>query len=135
MAPSADVIFARLILARKRAGILAGVCVKIPLPWIELAIFSENSCAGLTGPKRRSRGLKAHGQRSQEMHWPATRDPRAATGGLLEVTADAKAWQQEIEGMKRDLRDRVNRAWGGNLVRDVEFLAAKPGLKVRESRD
>ena len=55
--------------------------------------------------------------------------PTRCSGGLLEVTADAKAWQQQIEGMKRELRDRVNRAWGGNLVRDVEFLAAKPGPK------
>jgi len=61
--------------------------------------------------------------------------PTRCVGGLLEVTADAKAWQQQIEGMKRELRDRVNRAWGGNLVRDVEFLAAKPGPKAanRES--
>jgi predicted nucleic acid-binding Zn ribbon protein len=72
-----------------------------------------------------------------ESAWPAiagtalashTRPARCA-GGLLEVTADAKAWQQEIEGMKRELRDRVNRAWGENLVRDVEFRAAKPGPK------
>jgi predicted nucleic acid-binding Zn ribbon protein len=55
--------------------------------------------------------------------------PTRCDGGLLEVAADAKAWQQQIEGMKRELRDRVNRAWGGNLVRDVEFLAAKPGPK------
>ncbi len=52
------------------------------------------------------------------------------TGGTLEVAADAKAWQQQIEGMKRELRDRVNRAWGGNLVRDVEFVAAKPGPRA-----
>ena len=50
-------------------------------------------------------------------------------GGILEVAADAKAWQQQIESMKRELRDRVNRAWGGNLVSDVEFIAAKPGPK------
>jgi hypothetical protein len=31
--------------------------------------------------------------------------------------------------MKRELRDRINRAWGGNLVREVRFVAAKPGPK------
>jgi predicted nucleic acid-binding Zn ribbon protein len=56
--------------------------------------------------------------------------PTRFGGGLLEVTADAKAWQQQIEGMKRELRERVNRAWGGNLVSDVKFLAAKPGPKL-----
>jgi predicted nucleic acid-binding Zn ribbon protein len=55
--------------------------------------------------------------------------PTRCESGLLEIAADAKAWQQQIEGMKRELRDRVNRAWGGNLVREVEFLTAKPGLK------
>jgi predicted nucleic acid-binding Zn ribbon protein len=48
-------------------------------------------------------------------------------GAFLEVATDAKAWQQQIEGMKRELRDRINRAWGGNLVREVRFVAAKPG--------
>ena len=55
--------------------------------------------------------------------------PTRLNGGLLEVATDAKAWQQQVEGMKRELRDRVNRAWGGNLISDVEFVAAKPGLK------
>lgn len=55
--------------------------------------------------------------------------PTRCEGGMLEVKTDAKAWQQQIEGMKRELRDRVNRAWGGNLVRDVEFVTAKPGPK------
>ncbi|MGA8011781.1 MAG: DUF721 domain-containing protein [Candidatus Acidiferrales bacterium] len=55
--------------------------------------------------------------------------PVKCDGGSLEVAADAKAWQQQIEGMKRELRDRINRAWGGNLVREVRFVAAKPGPK------
>ena len=49
--------------------------------------------------------------------------------GMLGVAADSKAWQQQVESMKRELRDRVNRAWGGNLVGDVEFVAVKPGPK------
>ena len=46
---------------------------------------------------------------------------------FLEVAADAQAWQRQIEGMKRELRDRINRAWGANLVREVTFVAVKPG--------
>jgi predicted nucleic acid-binding Zn ribbon protein len=53
--------------------------------------------------------------------------PVRCDGACLEVATDAKAWQQQIEGMKRELRDRVNRAWGGNLVREVQFVASKPG--------
>jgi len=55
--------------------------------------------------------------------------PVKCDGGSLEVAADTKAWQQQIEGMKRELRDRINRAWGGNLVREVQFVDAKPGPK------
>jgi predicted nucleic acid-binding Zn ribbon protein len=55
--------------------------------------------------------------------------PMRCRSGTLEVAADGKAWQQQIEGMKRELRDRVNRAWGGNLVSDVQFVAQKPGPK------
>jgi predicted nucleic acid-binding Zn ribbon protein len=55
--------------------------------------------------------------------------PVKCESGHLEVAADAKAWQQQIEGLKRELRDRINRAWGGNLVREVKFVAAKPGPK------
>jgi predicted nucleic acid-binding Zn ribbon protein len=55
--------------------------------------------------------------------------PTKCDGGSLEVVADAKAWQQQIESMKRELRDRINCAWGGNLVREVQFVAAKPGPK------
>jgi predicted nucleic acid-binding Zn ribbon protein len=53
--------------------------------------------------------------------------PVHCDGAYLEVATDAKAWQQQIESMKRELRDRVNRAWGGNLVREIQFVASKPG--------
>jgi predicted nucleic acid-binding Zn ribbon protein len=79
----------------------------------------EATLAWLSGvwPAIAGKALAAHTQ------------PTRCESGMLEVAADAKAWQQEIESMKRELRDRVNRAWGGNLVRDVEFVAAKPGPK------
>jgi hypothetical protein len=79
----------------------------------------EATLAWLSGlwPAIAGKALAAHTQ------------PMRCESGMLEVAADAKAWQQQIESMKRELRDRVNRAWGGNLVRDVEFVAPKPGPK------
>lgn len=79
----------------------------------------EATLAWLSGvwPAIAGKALAAHTQ------------PTRCEGGMLQVATDAKAWQQQIEGMKRELRDRVNRAWGGNLVRDVEFVTAKPGPK------
>ena len=53
--------------------------------------------------------------------------PTRCDNHSLELTADGKPWQQEVESMKRELCTRINRAWGGNLVRDVKFIPAKPG--------
>jgi predicted nucleic acid-binding Zn ribbon protein len=51
--------------------------------------------------------------------------------GLLEVTADGKLWQNQLEEMKDELRLRINQAFGGKLVREVKLAAersAGPGL-------
>jgi len=47
--------------------------------------------------------------------------------GRLEVAADASAWRAQLEPMTREFCARINRAWGGNLVREVRFVTAKPG--------
>jgi predicted nucleic acid-binding Zn ribbon protein len=53
--------------------------------------------------------------------------PMRCGGGLLELTADGKPWQQQLESMKREISGRINQAWGANLVREVRFVASKPG--------
>jgi predicted nucleic acid-binding Zn ribbon protein len=54
----------------------------------------------------------------------------------LELTADAPAWQNQLEHMKRELCARINQAWGGNLFRDVKFVPAKPGPgRIRHETD
>ncbi|MGA2510800.1 MAG: DUF721 domain-containing protein [Candidatus Acidiferrales bacterium] len=55
--------------------------------------------------------------------------PLRCNSGSLELTADGKAWQQQLGNMKRELCGRINQAWGGTLVREVKFVAAKPGPK------
>jgi predicted nucleic acid-binding Zn ribbon protein len=47
--------------------------------------------------------------------------------GCLEVAADGKAWRKQLEEMKSEFCAQVNKAWGSTLVRDVKFVAAKPG--------
>jgi Dna[CI] antecedent, DciA len=49
--------------------------------------------------------------------------PVRCGGKCLELSADSKAWQQQVETMKRELCDRINRSWGGSLVREVKFVA------------
>ncbi len=55
--------------------------------------------------------------------------PVRCQGGCLEVSADGKGWRKQLESMKREFCARVNEAWGGNLVREIKFVAAKPGPK------
>lgn len=54
--------------------------------------------------------------------------PVRCEGGRLEVAADAKTWQRQLDEMKRDFCARVNRAWGGTLVREIRFVVPKRGL-------
>lgn len=53
--------------------------------------------------------------------------PLRFEGGCLVVEADGKPWQTQLESLKREFCGRINQEWGGTLVREVKFLAAKPG--------
>lgn len=53
--------------------------------------------------------------------------PVRCDGHCLELMADGKAWQRQLETMQRELCVRINQAWGGSLIREVKFIAAKPG--------
>jgi predicted nucleic acid-binding Zn ribbon protein len=50
--------------------------------------------------------------------------PMRCIAGCLELAADGKAWQQQLEVMRRELCGRINQAWGASLVREVKFVAA-----------
>jgi predicted nucleic acid-binding Zn ribbon protein len=52
--------------------------------------------------------------------------PVRCDANCLELTADGKAWQNQIESLQREVCGRINQAWGGNLVRQVKVVAAKP---------
>lgn len=52
--------------------------------------------------------------------------PVRCQGGYLEISADGKVWQGQLQDMSRDLRDQINRAWGGQLVRELKFTTAAP---------
>ncbi|HTU34351.1 MAG TPA: DUF721 domain-containing protein [Candidatus Acidoferrum sp.] len=47
--------------------------------------------------------------------------PVRCQAGCLEISADGKVWQHQLQGMARDLRDQINQAWGGPLVRELKF--------------
>ena len=55
--------------------------------------------------------------------------PVRCQGGYLEVASDGKGWRKQLGSMKQEFCARVNQAWGGNLIREIKFVAAKPGPK------
>jgi len=53
--------------------------------------------------------------------------PVRCDGDCLELEGDGKAWQRQLETMRRELCSRINQAWGGSLIREIRFVAARPG--------
>ncbi len=78
-----------------------------------------------------------------ESAWPAIAGralashvrPVRCQSGCLELAADARPWQSQLEELRPELCSRINRAWGATLVRDVKFVAAKPALRVPREAD
>ena len=59
--------------------------------------------------------------------------PLRCQSGRLELTADAKPWQQQLENMKREICFRINQAWGGKLVNEVKFSSGSESPGPRNS--
>jgi predicted nucleic acid-binding Zn ribbon protein len=67
-----------------------------------------------------------------ESAWPSVVGPQLAAhtrplrcvGHRLELSADSSAWQTQLTGMEGDLRARINAAWGGALVRELQIVRA-----------
>ena len=49
--------------------------------------------------------------------------------GRLEIRADGKPWQRQIEGLSDEFRANVNKAWGSTLVREVKFVVTQAELR------
>jgi len=52
----------------------------------------------------------------------------------LELSVDAKAWQQQLETMRGELCNRINQAWGATLVREVKVTATRTFLSPDGSK-
>lgn len=61
--------------------------------------------------------------------------PVRCQSGRLEIATDGKTWKNQIESMTGEFCARVNREWGGNLVREVKFatLASSPDRVSHEN--
>jgi hypothetical protein len=51
--------------------------------------------------------------------------PLRCEAGRLEIAADAKGWQPQLDRMTADFCARINDAWGSTLIREVKFVARK----------
>jgi predicted nucleic acid-binding Zn ribbon protein len=51
--------------------------------------------------------------------------PLRCRNGRLDIAADTKAWQKQLEHMRSDFCARINQAWGSNLIREVKFVVGK----------
>jgi predicted nucleic acid-binding Zn ribbon protein len=55
----------------------------------------------------------------------ARAQPVAWRDGVLEVDVRSAAWQRELEEMAASLCAELNRAWGGQLVREMRFTSGE----------
>lgn len=59
--------------------------------------------------------------------------PVRCHAGCLEISADGKVWQSQLQDMSRDLQEQINRAWGGPLVHALKFTSPlKPCVAAPE---
>ena len=54
--------------------------------------------------------------------------------GVLEVSVTGDGWEAQLESMGAPLRERINRAWGADLVRVIKFAPARVA-RVRHELD
>jgi predicted nucleic acid-binding Zn ribbon protein len=59
--------------------------------------------------------------------------PVRCQAGRLELLTDGEAWRREIDGMRGEICLRINQAWGGSLVREVNI--AKSSAEVAPSHE
>ena len=62
---------------------------------------------------------------------PIARRTRAVSfqDGTLRIEVEGSAWRYELELLKRDLLRRLNQHLGSPLVRELEFIQARGGIR------
>ena len=69
--------------------------------------------------------------------WPAAVGPRVARraravsykDGTLRIEVEGSSWRYELAFLKRDLLRQLNRHLGSPLVRDLEFVNTRGGIR------
>jgi Dna[CI] antecedent, DciA len=61
--------------------------------------------------------------------------PSRLSSGVLDVAVKNKSWRNELTEMAGEFRERINSAWSGNLVREIQFSAGHSGPRLRHEFD
>lgn len=61
--------------------------------------------------------------------------PSRLSSGVLDVAVKNKSWRNELTEMAGEFRERINSAWSGNLVREIQFSAGNSGPRLRHEFD
>ena len=69
--------------------------------------------------------------------WPSAVGPQIARraravgfqDGTLRIEVEGSAWRYELELLKRDLLRKLNEHLGSSLVRDLEFIQSRGGIR------
>ncbi|MHB8755898.1 MAG: DciA family protein [Candidatus Acidiferrales bacterium] len=57
--------------------------------------------------------------------------PCALAKGVLRIEADSREWLSQTQSMNQEICERVNRSWGGKLVREIRVEpAARAGRRL-----
>ncbi|MGH9704775.1 MAG: DciA family protein [Candidatus Acidiferrales bacterium] len=52
--------------------------------------------------------------------------PVALKAGALEIQTSGAEWQRQLEPLSRQFCEKINRAWGSGLVKELRFSTARP---------
>jgi hypothetical protein len=135
------------VLMPQHAGVNSGGCSNFPTAKSQEQehAFPQARCAKIRALMERAGEFLGHVVRRLKQPdaafawlasaWPSVAGPALAAhtrplrcdGACLELEADGRAWQRQLETMQRELCGRINQAWGGTLIREVKFVVTKPG--------
>lgn len=54
----------------------------------------------------------------------------SCSGATLHIETDSREWKSQAETMSEQLRNRVNQAWGGVLVRELRIEMARSASRL-----
>lgn len=111
-------------------------------PCVKIAQYMEQAANLLASALRRMKNSDA-ASAWLKARWPALAGetiaahvrPALLRNGVVCLEADSQEWKAQAAMLNEQLRERVNRDWGGALVREVRVELARKTSHVRHEFD